>query len=297
MRQVQLGKVIQIGHTSATRYFLSTQERLVFPLKISADLQEDKVWAQYVKPKLADAPENVYNICHYGFTEMMNNAIEHSEGGTVICSIAMRDGKIVMSLRDDGIGIFQKIQTALHLASMREAVLHLSKGKFTTDPKRHTGEGIFFTSRVFDDFCILSSGMLYRFHNGDWLLSREQKKELHKGTYIEMDIVVSSQRTVKEVMDQYADSELGFHKTIVAVVLSADPDDPHVSRSQAKRLLVGLERFRHIVLDFEDVKAVGQAFVDEVFRVFNKEHPEIHITYLNANPEVEFMIARGIATT
>lgn len=96
-------------------------------------------------------------------------------------------------------------------------------------------------------------------------------------------------------MDQYSDQEIGFGKTIVAVALSADPNDPHVSRSQAKRLLMGLEKFKYVMLDFKGVGSVGQAFVDEVFRVFQNEHPGITIQYVNANEEVDSMIKRGLA--
>ena len=78
------------------------------------------------------------------------------------------------------------------------------------------------------------------------------------------------------------------------VALSADPGDPHVSRSQAKRLLMGLEKFKRIILDFKGVKSVGQAFVDEVFRVFKNRHPNITIHYFNANDSVEAMIKRGL---
>ena len=57
-------------------------------------------------------------------------------------------------------GIFKKIQKALDLLDERHAILELAKGKLTTDPKHHTGEGIFFTSRMFDEFTILSGGVL-----------------------------------------------------------------------------------------------------------------------------------------
>ena len=110
-----------------------------------------------------------------------------------------------------------------------------------------------------------------------------------------MRMLLSSNKTMKQVMDEYSDKEIGFGKTIVAVALSADPGNPHVSRSQAKRLLVGLEKFRHIVLDFKGVESVGQAFVDEVFRVFKNEHPNINIQYVNANSDVDDMIKRGIS--
>jgi len=58
---------------------------------------------------------------------------------------------------------------------------------------------------------------------------------------------------------------------------------------------VGLEKFRHVVLDFRNVRTVGQAFVDEIFRVFGQAHPEIKFEYSNANENVAFMILRGIS--
>ena len=97
-------------------------------------------------------------------------------------------------------------------------------------------------------------------------------------------------------MDEYADADIGFSKTIVAVALSSDPNDPHVSRSQAKRLLMGLEKFKTVILDFEGVKSVGQSFVDQIFRVFKNEYPNIDVKFINTNDEVEAMIRRGIQT-
>jgi RNA polymerase sigma-70 factor (ECF subfamily) len=40
----------------------------------------------------------------------------------------------------------------MHLLDERHAILELSKDQLTTDPARHTGDGIFFTSRMFDSF-------------------------------------------------------------------------------------------------------------------------------------------------
>ena len=233
-------------------------------------------------------------ICAYGFTEMYNNAIDHSGGTKIYTEVEIRDTQMSITIMDNGIGIFQKIQNALNLESTRESILHLSKGKFTTDPSKHSGEGIFFTSRVFDSFSIFSSDMFYTFENKDWILSNEKKEIFGEGTLIKMRLSLDTKRTPKEIMDEYADHEIGFGKTIVAVALSADPNDPHVSRSQAKRLLMGLEKFRTIILDFKGVNSVGQAFVDEVFRVFKNEHPDITIHYFNANEEVEAMIKRGL---
>ncbi|OJI06416.1 hypothetical protein BK004_03685 [bacterium CG10_46_32] len=295
-RQIKEGNLIKVGKTRATRYFLADGNEIKVSIKIKPGLAEDQVWSKYIKPLLLKYSQNIQNISAYGFTEIFNNAIDHSEGTTIYSEVEIKNDNLTITIMDNGIGIFKKIQNALQLESIRESILHLSKGKFTTDPSKHTGEGIFFTSRIFDRFSILSSDLYYSFQNQEWFLSPEKNENFGKGTYIAMTISLKSKKTPKEIFDQYADQEIGFGKTKVAVALSADPNDPPISRSQAKRLLMGLERFKSIILDFKNVKSVGQSFVDEVFRVFQNEHPDIEIKYVNTNKEVESMIKRGLTT-
>jgi len=107
------------------------------------DLAEDTVWVKYLKPMILQYSDNIYRVCNYGFTEILNNAIEHSNGTLIYVEVEIKDGNIIIEILDNGVGIFQKIQNALKLESIRESILHLSKGKFTTDPTNHTGEGIF----------------------------------------------------------------------------------------------------------------------------------------------------------
>ncbi len=293
-QEVKDGKIIKIGNTNSTRYFLVGGNKIEFSLTTKQRLEEDRVWSKYVKPMILKYPENIQRIIAYGFTEIYNNAIDHSGGSVIYTKIEVIGEKIEITIMDNGVGIFKKIKDALKLDSIRESILHLSKGKFTTDPANHSGEGIFFTSRVFDRFSILSSDMYYSFENEDWFLSGEKNENFGQGTFIKMIISVNSTKTTKEVMDKYTDQEIGFGKTIVAVALSSDPNDPHVSRSQAKRLIMGLDKFKTIILDFKNVASVGQAFVDEVFRVFKNENPNINIKYVNANEEVDSMIKRGL---
>jgi anti-sigma regulatory factor (Ser/Thr protein kinase) len=296
IKEVKNGSIIKTGRTRWTQYFLANGNYIEFIEKIKPNLAEDKAWSKYVKPILLSCPKNIYHICAYGFTEIFNNAIDHSNGTTIFSDIKIGNDKLIIRIIDNGVGIFNKIKSALQLDSVKEAILHLSKGKFTTDPSKHTGEGIFFTSRMFDKFSILSSDIFYTFQDEDWFLSPEKNEEFGKGTLIKMEISLKSKKTPKEIFDQYTDQEIGFGKTIVAVALSTDPNDPHVSRSQAKRLLLGLEKFKTIVLDFKGVNLVGQAFVDQVFRVFQNEYPNIRIHYVNVNEDVESMIKRGLAT-
>jgi len=66
-----------------------------------------------------------------------------------------------------------------------------------------------------------------------------------------------------------------------------------ISRSQAKRLLARVDRFKTVLLDFEGVSAIGQAFSDENFRVFRSQHPTMDLYPIHANTEVQEMINRS----
>ena len=86
--------------------------------------------------------------------------------------------------------------------------------------------------------------------------------------------------------------KLDFDKTEVAIKLYTI-GRACISRSQARRVLSGLTKFKKIILDFKNVKTVGQGFVDEIFRIFVKQNPKIEIKAVNMNKSVEFMVKRG----
>ncbi len=111
-----------------------------------------------------------------------------------------------------------------------------------------------------------------------------------------MELQNHTSRTLKKVFDEFTtDDDYGFTKTVVPVELMRYGDDNLVSRSQAKRLLTRFDRFKVVVLDFSGVETVGQAFADEVFRVFTNQHPEIEIVTIQASSEVKRMISRARA--
>jgi len=266
--------------------------RKTFPL--AKTLAEDRVWREDVVPSLGQMPRNVLEIWHYGFTEIFNNAIDHSEGSQIAVDFRKTASTTQIAIHDNGVGIFKKIQTALGLIDERHAVLELAKGKLTTDPARHTGEGIFFASRMFDDFEILSGGIHFSHQfdkKEDWILERDR---FSSGTAVWMKLNNHTARTTKKVFDQFTSGEdYGFTKTVVPVKLTQYGDENLVSRSQAKRLLARVERFETVILDFSGVESVGQAFADEIFRVFAAQHPNVALLELNANSAVKRMINRA----
>jgi hypothetical protein len=266
-----------------------------------AGLEEHVPWQEHIGPAMAGVRKNVFGICLYGFTEMLNNVIDHSGSPTVAIDFIRTADCIRFNMRDFGVGIFKKIQTALQLNDELEAITELAKGKLTTDPAHHTGEGIFFTSRMFDYFSILS-GHLFFSHTRkgrDWLI--ENKHEDRAGTHVTMIIAPDSRLTTQRVFNEFVskgtteDDEFSFSKTQIPVTLFQYGAENLVSRSQAKRLLTRFEAFREVILDFDRIEAIGQAFADEIFRVYQNEHPDVHIRHINSNADVRRMIDRAIA--
>lgn len=107
-----------------------------------------------------------------------------------------------------------------------------------------------------------------------------------------------SSRTDKQIFDQYSSgADYGFTKTVVPVRLAQYGEDKLVSRSQAKRLLARLDLFKSVILDFRGVESIGQAFADEIFRVFARSHPATELIPINANPDVQGMIAAAMSSS
>jgi len=293
---VQEGCLSEKGETRARAYRLAPISTWSKTYPLGAELKEDIAWSNDVRPALGQLPENVMHIWQTVFTEMFNNAIDHSGGTRIHVGVHRTAKNTEMFVIDDGVGIFKKIQTALGLLDERHAVLELSKGKFTTDPANHSGEGIFFASRMVDYFGIVSGGVYFSHDFGepeDWILERD---ELEPGTSVRMKLSNHTARTARKIYDQYASGDdFGFNKTVVPVRLAQYGDDKLVSRSQAKRVLTRVELFKVVMFDFKGVDSVGQAFADEIFRVFAAQHPGVELVAVNATRAVKDMISRARA--
>lgn len=292
-RLIEEQTLIKSGQTQRSVYKLIPLQEWSKEYEINPGLAEDRIWSEDLKQVLGNMPENVLDIWQYGFTEMFNNVIDHSLGAKVTIRVEKTAESTRMLISDNGFGIFKKIQAAFNLLDERHALLELSKGKLTTDPSRHSGEGIFFTSRMFDSYGILSGEVYFSHKFGqpeDWLLECSQVV----GTHVWMKLDNHTSRRSKRVFDQYSSGDdYGFNKTVVPVSLAQYGNDKLVSRSQAKRLLARVELFKVVLFDFDGVESIGQAFADEIFRVFALQHPEIEIKDIHANSNVKQMIERA----
>jgi len=296
---VNEGLLIATGKTKGRRYQLRdiVDERL--ELNVAENQQEDVVWRERVLPLMDGIKKNVRDICQYGFTEIYNNVIDHSASDSSMIAIKRNATQVSLEVIDTGVGIWNKLQSELNLLDPRHALLELSKGKVTTDEERHTGEGIFFTSRMFDKFKIGSSTLVYsRERKGDeWLIDVDESPPF-EGTGVYMEISTATDLTRTEVFEKFASKhhDYGFTRTHVPLKLLKYEGEELVSRSQARRLLARLEGFREVLLDFQGITTIGQAFADEIFRVYRNEHPNIAIFAANTTPDVIEMVTRVAKT-
>ena len=289
------GMITATGKTRARKYELKNLVEHQAHKQVVPGMAEDVLWREDILPLMGDTPSDVVGICQYGFTEIVRNVFDHSESRSFLYGIIRNVICINLFVLDHGIGIFNKIQRDFELNDPRHALLELSKGKLTSDPKGHTGEGIFFASRMFDEFRILSEPLFYNksMENNEWLI--EVDKSDQKGTLVRMKITPYSTRTTKSVFDEYAPDKdtFGFTKTHVPIKLARYESEQLVSRSQARRLLARFERFQEVLLDFKGVTTIGQSFADEIFRVYQLEHPEVKFFWIDATQDVERMIQRA----
>ena len=293
------GLLIATGKTKGRRYQLLNivDERL--ELNVAENQQEDVVWRERILPLMGGIKKNVRDICQYGFTEIYNNVIDHSASDSSMIAIKRNATQVSLQVIDTGVGIWNKLQSELHLLDPRHALLELSKGKVTTDEERHTGEGIFFTSRMFDKFSITSDTLVYSKERigDDWLIEVEESPPF-EGTAVSMEIRTATDLTRTEVFEKFASKhhDYGFTRTHVPLKLLKYEGEELVSRSQARRLLARLEGFREVLLDFHGITTIGQAFADEIFRVYQNEHPNMAIIAIRTTPRVKEIIDRSIKT-
>jgi anti-sigma regulatory factor (Ser/Thr protein kinase) len=269
-----------------------------------AGLNEDKVFSDFVKAFVQDVPECAKRNFVYAFMEMMNNAIEHSDGSQVAVTVSKDEFRVAFAIKDDGVGIFTKVTDALGLDDKRHAILELAKGKFTTEPSSHTGEGIFFSSKCGDGFILEADGIVFVADADSEILSENggradgEKTTATCGTKVVFEINLSHKQTLQELFQEFtqAPEHYGFSKTLIPIRLLeyGDASPLLMSRSQARRLLARVERFEKVGLDFSGVDEIGQAFADEIFRVFASRNPKVELIAANCTEAVQAMINRAI---
>lgn len=301
------GMLARIGRTTNTIYVLpkkknEIQETIGNKIKLrlkNINLKEHEVLSE-INSRLffiINADENVRSIFDYAFSEMVNNAIEHSQTEFIEIEVGKEDNSFYFTVNDFGIGAFKNIMRKRKLNSELEAIQDLLKGKTTTEPHAHSGEGIFFTSKIADEFILDSFDYRLRIANQIPDVFIEKLKPIKRGTKVSFRISLHSKKHLSDLFKKFTSNtdDPSFDKTKIQVKLYT-MGTIYVSRSQARRILSGLEKFKLLILDYDKVPTIGQAFADEIYRIFSQKHPDIKIESTNTNEAVKFMIDRTMNT-
>jgi len=299
-------RLIKIGSTRSA--FYTTEEYIhknpnIAPtsyskILINKNLEEHKIFSAIEQNFLpiAGLSKSIKSIFEYAFSEMLNNAIEHSRSNKIRVFISLNKNTLTFTVDDFGVGVFRNIMEKRKLKSELEAIQDLLKGKTTTAPKLHSGEGIFFTSKIGDEFILDSYGYQFIANNLIKDIFIKQVKGQKQGTKVTFRININKVYHLNDIFKKYTDigggNDYGFDKTEIRIRLYTI-GGVHISRSQARRVLSGLDKFKVIVMDYDHVPTVGQAFADEIYRVFNGKRQDIKIQNINMNEAVKFMVDRA----
>lgn len=298
-RLINEGKVVRTGATRNTRYALPDNLPSPKPYRgefETRDLDEHRVYARLALSLNLDRvlPREANEVFEYVFTEILNNAIDHSNSKNVRVSAELGPMSIAANVADSGIGIFASIARKLDIPDEYDALIQLVKGKTTTMPEAHSGEGIFFSSKAADRLVIRSHAIQVEWNSrlDDVFVSNRRRV---KGTHVRLEVRRDTRTKLADLFSEFAPREFDyrFSKSKVHIRLLGER---YISRSEARRLLPGLQKFSVVELDFANVESIGQGFADEVFRVFPASHPGTDFRPVNASPAVDAMIRHAIST-
>ena len=257
-----------------------------------AGLGEDTPWAHDFAPFFA-FPAVVNRMVQHSFCELVNNAIDHSGGSHVTVSLRQTTSQAQLLVSDDGRGLFARIAETFAIDDPRLAMLELSKGKLTSLPQRHSGQGLFFTSKLVDVLDLHANQVAFQQRGWDGRGWRTQHALKREGTSIYAAIALDTPRTLESVRKAYSLDGLGvgFERTVVPLRLITSDLAGLESRAQARRVGARLNEFRRAELDFNGVPDVGHAFADELFRVLAREQPALELVPVNMSGAVAAMLA------
>lgn len=290
-RLVQAQWLVREGTLRHPRWRPGVLKQVVHRYAIDG-LQEDQPWRRDFAP-FFDLRPNVARLAQHAFSELLNNAIDHSGGTLVTVSVRQTAMHLQLLVSDDGCGLFERVQQSFQIDDPTLAMLELAKGKLTSLPDRHSGHGLFFTSRLADMFDLHANRHAFQFRGWDRRQWHAGKPIPHDGTSVYLAIALDTERTLDGVLRAHSADGAGyaFDTTQVPVGLMTGPAIGLESRAQAKRVALGLQRFRRAEVDFSGIADIGHAFADELFRVIPRAHPMLELVPVGMGPRVAAMVA------
>lgn len=256
-----------------------------------AGLQEDLPWRCDFAPCF-ELPLEVRRMAQHAFSELLNNAIDHSGGSQVTVSMRQTALQLQLLVSDDGCGLFERLAQSFAIDDPDLAMFELAKGRLSSAPQWHSGHGLYFTARLADVFDIHANNAGFQHRAWGEQIWRPTRALPRQGTTVYLAIALDTPRTLDAVLRSHSRDGQGyaFERTQLPLALLAG-QELLLSRADARRVSARLPRFGIAELDFGGVAAIGHGFADELFRVFRREHPQVELQAKKMAPAVSAMVA------
>ncbi len=292
--------IIEAAYGEECPYRLIQKEYRVSVSLEESGIEEDVLYDCHIAPYLKGCNEKARSIWQYCCSEILNNAIEHSKGTRLGIVVQCNALNTTVVISDDGAGVFFTLTEYMRdngwaHPRAEDALIELYKGKITCDRRHHSGEGIFFSSKMVDSFILWSDSLILKYMCSNTSesirshLAAYASKLWKESTMVMMTLENETERKAGKIFDTYSDVDEGFVKTLIPVKEACISGEP-VARSQARRICHRLDEFQKVVLDFSNVTMMGQGFADELFRVYAEAHPAVMLCPVNMLPQIERMI-------
>ncbi|MBI5720123.1 MAG: DUF4325 domain-containing protein [Burkholderiales bacterium] len=261
-----------------------------------AGLEEDLPWRHDFAPCF-ELPAPVRTMVRHAFTELLNNAVDHSGGTQVTVSMRQTPQQLQLLVSDDGCGLFRRIGEHFAIGDPALAMLELAKGRLTSQPARHCGQGLVTICRLADVFDVRANTA--RFQRRAWGATAWHGMPAlpalseRPGTSIYLAISLDTTRTLASVLAALGSEAAGYalERTRVPLnLLVADDSASLVSRAEARRVAARLATFQRAEIDFAGIDDIGHAFAHELFSVFHGAHPEVELVPVSATPHIAAII-------
>ena len=291
LRQLVELQWLQAGGTPQQPLYTPGALRQVVQRYALEGLQEDLPWRRDFAPCFA-LPAPLLRMVQHAFTELLNNAIEHSGGSSVTVSMRQTPLQLQLLVSDDGCGLFHRIAQTFHITDPHLALLELSKGKLSSAPARHSGQGLYFTARLADVLDLHANHAAFQRRAWDAPRWHSGRAAAHTGTSVYLAIALDTPRTLDEVLRSCSltGSDYALQRTEVPLQLLSQ-GEALASRAQARRAVARLSQFARAEIDFAGIQDLGPGFADEMFRVFANTHPEVELVPVGMVPRVAQMVA------
>lgn len=283
--------LVRVRRGRTTTYLPGALKQVVRTYAL-AGLQEDQPWARDFAPFMA-LPAHVARLLQHAYTELVNNAIDHSGGSAVTISVRQTPMHAQLLVSDDGCGLFNRIEQSFQIDDPLLAMFELSKGKLTSMPETHSGHGLYFTTLLADFFNLHANDAAFQCNRAERARWSPSKPMARQGTSVYLAISLETTRTLDAVLRSHSlDPTLyAFDSTIVPLCLLTGAQNGLESRAQAKRVVSRLPAsFRRAEVDFSGIADIGHGFADELFRVFPRQHPGLELVPVGMAPRVLAMV-------